>query len=458
MSGLFGTLGATSRALDAQSYGLDVTGQNIANVNTPGYAKRQVVLTANAAPDPMTAGAGVLIAGVRSTRDRLLERRLQMEKPSEAREGAIADSLSVVQTAIGLPGQSIDAQLSAFFDSASRLSADPTASTARQGFVIAGQNLAAAFRDMADRLSTAQRDADTKVRGNVDEINILTAKIATLNGQLGQVPADNTQSLTLQDQEKVALDRLTQLVDVNAIARADGGIDLTVGNGRPLVVGAESVSLEATQQPPLSFVDVVSGGQSITSEVTGGELAGNLQVRDQFIPDYQNRLNTLASQFAASVNAIHSAGFDGNGNAGTAFFTTDPAAGAAASIAVNPAIVADSSLVAAAGVQAPGDNQAARDIANLRDATVMDGGRSTFSDAWGQLTYRVGSDTQTAREDQASRQAIVTQVQSLADAASGVSLDEESMMMLKYQRAYEANAQFFRAINDTIATLFTMVS
>ncbi|MEI6668819.1 MAG: flagellar hook-associated protein FlgK [Acidobacteriota bacterium] len=465
MPGLFATLSATAKALEAQSYGLDVTGQNIANVGTAGYARREVILTTTAAPDPFSMGAGVQVSGVTATRDRLLERRLQLEKPSETREGAIADALGVVETMIGTSGSSIDKQMSNFFDAASRLSADPTAATARQDFLLAAQNLAGSFRDMASRLASAQQAADARVRGNVDEINGLTAQIARMNNQLGQVDPNGPQALTLKDQEKVALDRLTALIDVTAIERADGGVDLTVGNGHPLVIGSDSIALSAPQTGIAGFVDVTTNGNSILTEVTGGEIAGNIQVRDQFVKDYQTRLEALATQFVTSSNAVHTAGVDREGHAGGALFTTVPASGIAASMDVSTAIAGTATTAAnlnkiAAGsiVGAPGDNQAARDMANLRDALTMDSGRATFSDSWGQLAYKVGNDTQAAKEEQASRQAIVNQVQSLSDAVSGVSIDEESMTMLKYQRAYEANAQFFRAIDSTLTTLFSIVN
>ena len=458
MPGLFGTLAATSQALSAQSYALDVTGQNIANVNTPGYTRRQVLLSSTAAPDPFTQGAGVQIDGVQGIRDRLLERRLQMEQPAAAREGAIADSLSVVEVAIGQPGQSIDAQMDAFFTSASQLASDPSASTARQSFVLAGQNLASSFRDMYTQLTDASQAADTQVRGAVSQINALATQLATINGQLAQAPANGTQSLSLQDHQKELLDQLTQLVDVSTVERADGGVDISVGSGRPLVVGTDTMSLDTAQQPPNGYVALTSQGVDVTNEITGGSLAGYLQVRDSFVPDYQTKLDAMAAQVQTSVNAIHTGGFDNNANAGEDFFTVDPNTSAAASIQVNPDIVADPNLVAAAGVQANGDNQAARDMAALRDAQVMDNGRSTLSDMWGQLTYTVGNDTQVAKNEQTSRQAIVTQVQALADSVSGVSMDEEAMSMLKYQRAYEANAQFFTAVNNTITSLMAMVT
>jgi len=457
--GLFSTLSATAGALGAETYGLDVTGQNIANVNTPGYARREVLLSSTPSPDQWTQGAGVQVDGVRSTRDRLLERRLQMEQPSVAREGAIAGALGIVEVAIGKPGASIDARMNEFFDAASRLASDPTAPAVRQDFSLAGQNLAASFRDMTDRLSVARRDADTQARGAVTEINELSAQLAKLNGQLALTPAGGTQSLTLKDQQKVALDRLAQLIDINAIERADGGVDLSVGGGRAIVVGTQSVSMDMTSQPPDGYVGLSMGGQAMANdEVTGGALAGYLQVRDLYVPDYQNRLNDLASQVASQVNAIHTAGYDRAGTPGGEFFTTDPVLGAAQSIAVSQDVVDDPNLIVAAGVNAGGDNQAARDIAALRDAKVMDGGRATLSDMWGQLTYRVGNDTRVAKEEQASRQAIVTQVQALSDSVSGVSLDEEAMTMLRYQRAYEANAQFFRVVDGVLATLYQMVS
>ena len=104
---------------------------------------------------------------------------------------------------------------------------------------------------------------------------------------------------------------------------------------------------------------------------------------------------------------------------------------------------------------APGDNQAARALADLRGARVI-GGTATFSDAWGQIVYRVGSDTAVARAEQQSRHEVVAQVERLRDQVSGVSLDEESANMLKFQRAYEATARFFSTINSVLDTLLSI--
>jgi flagellar hook-associated protein 1 FlgK len=95
-------------------------------------------------------------------------------------------------------------------------------------------------------------------------------------------------------------------------------------------------------------------------------------------------------------------------------------------------------------------------ITDLRDARVV-GGSATFADSWGQLVYRVGSDSQSAQIQRKSRQEVVDQVERLRDQVSGVSLDEEAAQMLRFQRAYEANARYFTTVDSVLATLLRIV-
>src|ERR1700704_2549597 len=111
MADLLSTLSLASRSLEAQHRGIEATGQNIANVNTPGYSRRVVDLQPLAPTDPSSAGRGVEATNIRAMRDLLLERRLQQELPSEQREGAVAETLAIAEAAIGQPGKSIDARL-----------------------------------------------------------------------------------------------------------------------------------------------------------------------------------------------------------------------------------------------------------------------------------------------------------------------------------------------------------
>ena len=249
--------------------------------------------------------------------------------------------------------------------------------------------------------------------------------------------------------------RLSEIIDVDVLQRADGGVDITIGNGRALVIGENDYPVTTSQAG--GVFRIFSGGVDITTEISGGTLGGVIFTRDVLLPAYMTDLDDLAHEFATQVNTLHAAGVGGDGSTGRNFFAFVPAivgaAGAAGAITVDAAVAADATRIAAAGPGGPvGDNTTARDIAALRHARVF-GGTATLADTWGQLVYRVGRDAQVAKDEQRSRLDIVNQVDQLRDQVSGISLDEEAMQLMRFQRAYEANARFFRAVDMTLDTL-----
>ena len=460
MGGLFDSLSSASRALDAQRYGLDVTGQNIANVNTPGYTRREALFAAVPGVERNSAGNGVEIVGLRTTRDQRLEQRLQQERPAAEREAATASVLATVETAIGKPGESIDAEINDLFDAFGRLAADPTSAIERQQTVAQGSSLVSAFHDMVGRLDLAARDADAGVRTAVDQVNDLVGRIARINASLGGVSPASSEAQTLLDNQGELVASLSQLVDIDTIPRAPGGVDITFGNGRPLVIGANTYTLETAAVGPSGTTAILSQGITVTGEITGGRIGGLIHSRDSLIPGYVDRLDELAYGIATQVNTMHRTGYDLTGATGHDFFAAPAGVpGAAAALALDSSVLASPSAVAAAGTAgAPGDNTVARSLTALRDARGMSGGTATFGDTWSQLVYRVGADSRSAQDEQSSREQIVTQIELLKEQTSGVSLDEEAMMMMKFQRAYEANARFFQAIDQTIDTLMQTVA
>ncbi|BCS33513.1 flagellar hook-associated protein 1 [Luteitalea sp. TBR-22] len=451
---LFGMLGMTSKALDAQRFGLDVTGNNLANVNTPGYTKRVADFGAVPPPDRFSAGIGVEVLGVRSMRDRLYDQRLYDESPLEQQQSAMAESLGLVEVALGKPGSSVDADLEDFFDAFAELAEAPTSATARQQVLSEGEALARAFNGMASRLTDAAKATDQRVIEDVESINELTTRIAALNKSIGSSPS--SQTLHLRDEQTEAIKELSGILGTQVLELADGTVQISTRSGRPLVVGADSYALAAVAGMPSGYARVqAADGTDITLELTDGHLGGELHVRDTDIPGYQAQLDELAYAVATEVNTLHATGYDLNGNPGGNFFTPPTGvAGAAAALRMDATLMANPSLVAAAGIPSSGDNQVARKLADLRDASIVNG--DTPAEAWTALVYDVGSDVSRAEAEQASRQEIVNQIEQLRDSVSGVSIDEEAAMMLRYQRAYEANARFFSVIDQTIETLLSL--
>jgi len=455
MSGLFASLTSASNALNAQRAGLEVVGQNLANVNTVGYTRRVVDLAELAPADAFSAGRGVEVLQIRSLRDLYIEGRLRREQQGVAYDTAVVQGLSDVEGAIGVPGSSVDGKIDSFFTAFSTLANDVTSAPARDGVVAQGKALAQAFNDLAARLVESQQNADTAIGGAVDQVNQLAAKVAQLNDQIG---AGGPGLEALRDERDVALAKLSDLAGVDVIQRADGLVDVTIGQGHALVIGASSFALDASPAAPSGFLRLSSGGADITSQITGGRIGGLLSVRDSVIPGYQANLDQLAFDFAGQVNALHQTGFDATGAPGGNFFAPlAGVAGAAASLSVDPNVAANSALVAASSTGAAGDNGIARAIAALRDAKVMAGGTATAAGAWAQFAYKVGLDVSTAQASMQTRGSIVQQLQHLRDQASGVSMDEEAAHLMQFQRAYEANARYFSTIVQTIDTLMKMV-
>jgi len=450
---LFGMLSTTSRALDVQRFGLDVVGNNLANVNTPGYTKRVADLGAVPPPDRFSAGNGVEVLGVRSMRDRLYDQRLFDEAPLEQQQSAMADTLGLAEVALGEPGSSIDASLANFFDAFAELADAPTSPTARQQVLSEAESLAKSFNGMASRLTDAAHATDARVREDVAHINELTSRIAALNESIGS--SAPSQTLHLRDEQVEAVKELSGLLGTQVLELNDGTVQIVTRSGRPLVIGADAYPVSAVSAPPSGFATVQTGGRDITAEISDGHLGGLLQARDRDIPAYVMRLDQLAHGVATAVNAVHATGFDLNGVAGGNVFTPPAAvAGAAAALTVDAALLANPSRIAAAGVASPGDNGVARKLANLRDQSIVNG--QTADEAWTALVYTVGSDVSRARTEQASRGEIVNQIEQLRDSVSGISIDEEAAMMMRFQRAYQANAQFFTVIDETIQTLLSL--
>jgi flagellar hook-associated protein 1 FlgK len=388
----------------------------------------------------------------------LLEARLAQQLSAQSSQSALSQGLSSVDAAMGTPGASLDAGLTAFFDAFSQLAADPTTAAARQTVLSQADSLTSQFHDLSARLTAARDDANAGIKNAVDQVNALAGQIASLNASIASAGTrGSTQLLQYRDDQIKAVDQLSALLQVHMIQREDGQIDVTFGSGRALVAGSTAVPLE-TAPAADGTLTLRSQGADVTSEAAGGQIGGLRQLRDVLIPGYQNRLDTLARTVVDQVNALHTSGFDLDGQGGLFFFTPiTEAAGAAAAIAVNPAVEADPRRVAAASVVSAGDNQVARAIAALRDAKLADGGTATLAEGFGTLSAQVGRDTATARQQEQDASDAVLQVRNLQQSVSGVSIDEEAATMMKFQRAYEANARYFQAINAALDILMQVV-
>jgi flagellar hook-associated protein 1 FlgK len=452
MPGLNTSLNIAVQALMAEQGALNVTTNNLANVNTPGYTREVPILTE--APtfqeNGVQFGGGVTLQQFQSVRDQLLQLRLYEETSQQNNSQTQLNSLNQVQNIFSDPTQGIGGAMSAFFNSLSQLSANPTDNSSRQQILTAANKLALSFHQAVSGLGTIQSDMDRSVPQLVNQVNQLTRQIASLNGQVAELQGLGQEPGTVQDQRDELVRQLSQLVNVS-VTQSEHGLTLTTANGVPLVVANQSFNLQ-TSTNTNGFEDVVAQGQDITSQITGGQLAGTLQIRDQVIPGLVSQLDSLANQFATSFNTQNQAGFDLSGNPGGNFFTPPTAvAGSAANFAV---AITDPKLIAASSDGSAGSNGNVANLLSVRDTALPSGAKPL--DVFSNLVLQVGTLGSNATADANASSASVQQVKDQIGSVSGVSLDEETTNMIRYQRAYQAAARVVTTVNTMYDTLMNM--
>ena len=460
MGSLSASLSITTSSLLAEEGAIETTSNNIANVNTPGYSRERANLVENTPIQigDVTYGTGVQLQDVTSLRDSILDLRVNQETQQQGQLNAFIGGGQQIQLLFNeTAGTGLQAPLTALFNSFQQLSVNPSDLTSRQGVITAAQNLSQAFNQISNNLSTQQQNTDLAVKQSVSQINSLTAQIAQVNLQVASAAGGGANPGPFIDQRQQLINQLSNYVDVSTVDAGGGSVTLTTSSGTPLVVGGQNFALSTQADPTTGFQDIYSGAKNITSQITSGELAGQLQLRDQEIPSIRNSLDALAYNLSNAVNTQQQAGYDLNGVAGTALFTPlTQQSGAAASLQV---AISDPNKIAAsgtAGAGSAGDNQNANALLALQNQNLVNG--QTPLGYYSGLVFKIGNDVSTAQTQQQSGSQVLQQIQNLQGGVSGVNINEEAANLIRYQNAYQASAQITSIINTLMATTINMVA
>jgi len=453
MAGLTSSMLMAAHSLLVQQAALSTTSNNIANANTPGYS-REVVNMVDADPlqeGSLWFGTGVSIDNVSSIRDRLLQLRIYDATQREGNTSAQLDSLKEIENLFSDATTGIGADLTAFFNSLNELSTDPSSGPSRQGVLTAAGNLASSFQNAVSQLNTVRNNLNLSVTGSVNQINQLTEQIAGLNAQIGPIQRLGQDAGALEDQRDELIRQLSEVVDVLAIP-TDEGETLTTSGGAPLVVGG--ASFELVTSPDVGGIQhVYSQGSDITSNLHGGKLGGLLTIRDQEVPSVLSSLDALAGELATNVNAALKAGYDLNGHKGVALFAPNaPGAGAAASMAV---LITDPNLIAASSDGSVGSNGNLTNVLAVQNQKLSNG--QTPIDSYSSLVFQIGNTGSQAKADNDANGVLLQQLLNQRSAISGVSIDEETTNLLRYQHAYQAAAQVISTVDELTQLTIDMV-
>lgn len=318
-----GILGTALSGLMAFQRSLDTTSHNIANVNTDGYSRQRVELGTR--PAEFTGagyiGQGVNITTVARSYDQFVTNQLTSSTSAFAETNTFSAMASRVDNIIANEATGLLPTLKSFFNAVNEVANDPSSLPVRQVMVSEAESLTQQFNTLSSQFEDLRNQTNNQMQATIDDINAFAESIATLNGKIvtdssAQLPND------LMDQRDALLTKMAEKISVSTITQPDGSISVFVGKGQSLVLGASAakLSLAASSADP-AREEIFMGGQEISKQITGGELSGALKFRDDVLDPAQQQLGLVAAGFAVQFNAVHTTGFDLNGDTGTDMFS-----------------------------------------------------------------------------------------------------------------------------------------
>ncbi len=308
MSGVGLLLSVAKDALLTQQYAMDVSSHNIANVNTDGFSRQTAVIgTKGSAPyGGYIFGRGAELQDIQRQVDTFVETSLRDRTSDHAAMTEKETYLTVLEGVFDEnSGRSISSQLEAFWSAWHDVSNNPAGSAERAVLYESGAQLSQSFRDIRNDLDKFDLELDLSLEAGAQEINQITAQIATLNEQI--VPMETQGNANdLRDQRDNLIRRLSEHLDIQVFEGSEGHVTVSTKRGYTLVSKTDSYELSFEN-------DAVrwqgsSGTEDITDSIQSGKMGGWLDVRDELIPKYRTELDELASTTILEINKVHSQG------------------------------------------------------------------------------------------------------------------------------------------------------
>jgi flagellar hook-associated protein 1 FlgK len=548
---------------------LQTAGNNLANVNTPGYHRQRVDLSATATqrvqPDARI-GTGVGVDAIGRQVSQAVEARLRSaigdENHSQTRQQLLGQIESIQNE---LSDTSLSNRLDQFFNNWSELANKPQDESLRNVVVNEAQTLTRFVQNMRSEMTKLRTQVTEATQSSVTRINELLSRVETLNDRISSREASGGEAMALRDDRGQALEELGQYLDVSTQQHKNGEVDVFVGS-KPIMLNGQSrgVTLTERQIDGQSVTKLVTEQGKTALDLSSGKLAAQLKFKRNDLDDAINTLDTFAKQLIYQVNRKHTQGqgltgidqvtsdnavadttaalnsaeadlahqvehgsfklhvtqkstgqrqthvidvdLDGinpgsdttlqslasaiNGKANVSASITasgqlqiqsggddfslsfsDDSSGALAAlgvnsfltgkdatdIGVNSAVAQNVNRVAAASDHQRGDNGTALAIAGLRDEAVGALNNSSLTEYWRQHVERVGIEVSEAKEQAQADQTVRENLKEQQQSVSGVNVDEQTLDLMQYQRAFQASARFVSTVDQLMQTLIQSI-
>lgn len=460
----------------AQQEKLNVIAHNITNIHTKGYHRQTASLATNPAnmPNisttiPYSQGTGVTVRDITREYDLLRERALLEERSGAAKDDFMANQLPDLEAILLTDTENgLADTLTQFWTAWQDVASYPDDITMRNVALEKGAQLAAVLNKTAASLQNyrngiaagAPPDTTGSAADEVADLNAVTAELQNLNRKITMYQGTRVSTADLEDRRDLLVTQLAEKANVSVDADYNIALD-----GQLLLSsdGQTRNELNISSSDPLTF-DVAGNAVTIDEGVLGGWVT-----LTDYITSLNDSLNTLTAELAGQVNALHTSGYDLDGNPGVDFFTGvtagDIAVNAALYNADNPLLNHPHLIAAAQTLYDPGgpnegpntgDGAIALAITDLSGASLAALGDQSFNQYYTQIGTNLGTQIETYESLAESGAATIAALESAIQSESGVSLDEELISMISAQRAYQAASSLLSQTNELFSVLMTI--
>jgi flagellar hook-associated protein 1 FlgK len=432
----------------AAQVAIATTGQNIANVNTPGFSRLNPVMASLGGQGGLNIGGGVEVTRIRRLSDDFQNQQLWRATTEQNYYSSSQQYYTAIEGLMAGEGSSISVGLDRFFAALSEASATPGSIALRQQIISEASNLSQRFNGLNTNVDLQIQALQEQRTAMVTEINGLTSNIALLNEKIIAAESVKGDTSALRDHRESLVGSLSQYASLRINEVADGSISVALANGQPLVAGTTAGQLQINgntngeQEVALSFA---GSSFPLQQDNFGGAFGGLYEAEYGALRPIQSDLHDMASALAQMVNDVLATGFDLNGNPGQPLLIYN-AASTSEILKTNDLTPEELAFSSAAGES--GNNEALLGLLELKNRTISVGGSQfTLNDAYAGLLGEIASTSRQNQSDLKSSITVTQTAQAQRDSVSAVNLDEEGVNLMNYQQAYQANMKVITTAN-----------
>ena len=443
----------SSKSMAVYQRSMDVAANNIANAGNKDYSRQRAIISTEQTQQyaGITWGSGVKMDDIERIRNSLTESQIISNNQKQSYNEKSSVLLGQVENIYSEPSElGISNLMGQFFSSWSELSANPTSTALRGNVVYSANNLSAKVEDINENFQMIKTSIYHEFNDKVRDVNDILGGISSINAKISESNVIGQNANDLLDRRDLLIDDLSKLVNISVYYESDQTANISIGGVFAVDKRGFTEFEVSMADDKLAMVSVISGKSAV---LNNGEMGALVDTFENKIPDYQEKLDSIINQIVTSVNDAHKTGYSVEEIPQTGFDFFESYENG--KLKISEEIQNDYSKIAVSSDGTSGNGDIAIEIFEISDKKVLND--SKLIDVYSTLISEVGSHKHSADNMAEYGSILLQQLNNQKDSESAVSVDEEMLNVIKFQKAYEASAKLIRMADEMLDTLMQMV-